>query len=279
MERQLIQGNTRLVALLGNPVGHSISPLIHNHAFSKLKLNYGYIPLGFDENELGTVIGSMRACGFQGANVTIPYKSAVLPYCENLSEISQLSGTVNTLYMKDGKLCGTSTDAEGFFTALKKGTHSIDGGNVVILGNGGTSRTLGFALAVLGSVKSVTIAGRSLEKVQALTNEISTKTNFTVNAVTIGSEDFNNCIKKSSLLVNCTPLGMSPNIDVSPVSQDVFHKNMFVFDAIYNPSETKFLREARESGCETMNGLLMLLYQGLASFKYWTGVEVLSTST
>lgn len=274
MERQLIKGATRLVALLGNPVGHSISPLIHNHGFSKCNLNYAYVPLGFEKKDLPAIIDTMRGCNFAGANVTIPYKSDVLTYCDELTEISQVSGTVNTLYFNDNKLMGTTTDGEGFFAALEKGGHSVDNGTVLILGNGGTARTLAFALALKQNGCRIAIAGRSLEKVKVLTDEIFSKTSVVIGPLTIGTSEFYDYGKKCSLVVNCTPLGMSPHTDASPVERDFFTPQMFVFDAIYNPSETRLLREAREAGCKTMNGLLMLLYQGLASFTYWTGQSI-----
>lgn len=273
MDHQIITGNTRFIGLLGNPVKHSISPIIQNHAFSKLDLPFVYIPLEIEKKDLHIAMHALRAFNFAGANVTIPYKSDVIHYCDSISELSKLTGTVNTLYFENELLIGTTTDATGFFKALESSGHDVNNGTVVILGNGGAARTLGFAIAKEKKIKSLTITGRNKSRIENLSSEISGKTCVTVASALFGSKECKKHLKECTLLINCTSVGLSPDSDKSPLPQDAFHKGMFVFDTIYNPAETQFLKYAEKTGCQTQNGLRMLLYQGLASFKYWTGVE------
>ncbi|MDO5575818.1 MAG: shikimate dehydrogenase, partial [Fibrobacter sp.] len=261
--------------LLGYPVAHSLSPQIHNHAFRHLDIPYAYIPLPVHKSALHSVIHTIRECSFAGANVTIPHKASVVHYCDELSELSRHTGTVNTLYFKDNRLCGTTTDPQGFFRALAWMGHKLENSNVVILGNGGTSRTLGIALTLDKNIRSLSIAGRNAERVEALASEISSITNFRVGHCSVSdSQTLKSIMDNCDLLVNCTSAGMHPNTQQTPLPATYFHKGMTVFDVIYNPAETRFLAEARQAGCKTQNGLRMLLYQGLSSFKLWTGIDV-----
>lgn len=269
-----INGNTRVVCLIGNPVKHSLSPQIHNHAFRYLDLPFVYIPLSVHPSLLHSVIHTMRACSFAGANVTIPHKSSVIYYCDELSYLSQHTGTVNTLYFRDNRLCGTTTDPQGFYRALSWMGHDLDGSNVVILGNGGTARTLGIALSLENKISSLVICGRNPDRISSLASHITTITGRLVDYCSLKDSKLRDILNDCNLLVNCTSAGMYPDTEKAPLAADYFHKRMTVFDVIYNPIETRFLAEARRAGCKTQNGLRMLLYQGLSSFKLWTGIDV-----
>lgn len=271
LKNTTILGTTKITGLLGNPVKHSISPRIHNHAYSSLGLDYCYIPLQCEQNQLETVVTALKALKFAGANVTIPYKTDVVAFCDEISHLSQLTGTVNTLYMKDTKLCGTTTDGEGFLAALKEDNFDPAGKKIVLLGNGGTSRTLAMILAHEKIPAELTLIGRNLSKVQPLADEVSSKTGFVVKTGTFSDEESQNFFKAADLVINCTPVGMNSNEPFSPISIAQMHANCYYFDAIYNPSETTYLRQSREIGARGQNGLRMLLLQGLASFTYWTG--------
>jgi shikimate dehydrogenase len=272
VETQLIKGSTKLVGLIGNPVTHSISPLIHNHAFRKLNLPFVYIPLGVDNNNFAKVIDAFRVLNFAGANITIPYKTVTPAYCDVLSDLSKITGTVNTLYYKNDLLHGTTTDAEGFFNSLAHMNRTIKDDTIVILGNGGTARTLCFALALKKKFRSLTIIGRNSKRVERLCLEVNSKTSSTISHTTFDTKKCIHSLQNCTLLINCTSVGMHPDVDESPIPEGLFHDKMTVFDAIYNPSETLFLKNASKAGCQVQNGLYMLLFQGLASFKYWTGV-------
>ena len=273
MENSVITGVTRLIVLLGDPVAHSISPQIHNHAFAHYKLPYTYVPLKTGKSDLRSVIKSLRACGFAGANVTIPHKQHVVDCCDKISLLSEKTGTVNTLYFKDDILCGTTTDSEGFIRALAEKRTDSAGSNCVILGNGGTARTLGYYLALERLPKTLTFVGRNLGRVTSLAEEISSTTGFETAATTFDSDTISEVLDSCSLLINCTSVGMYPNTGVSPLMSG-FHRGMTVFDTIYNPAETELLKCAGKAGCKTQNGIEMLLHQGLASFKLWTGIDV-----
>lgn len=269
-----IRGYSKIICLLGNPVAHSLSPQIHNHAFRTLGLPYVYVPIAVKSQSLHTMIFTLRSCGFMGANVTIPHKSQVINYCDSLSDLSKITGTVNTLYFNEGRLCGTTTDPEGFKRALQWMGCQIKGSNVVILGNGGTARTLSIALAIEKQVSSLTIVGRNETRIFDLCSEIKKATGFESLSCSLNMPELKNVMRNCTLLVNCTCVGMHPDIQLSPIPSEFLHKDMMVFDAIYNPLKTKLLKDAEAAGCVVQNGLRMLLYQGLASFKLWTGTEV-----
>jgi shikimate dehydrogenase len=265
--------NTNIICLLGDPVAHSISPQIHNRAFEALGLPYVYIPLRVESRALHSAIYTLRS-GMAGANVTIPHKERALRFCDEISPLSAATGTVNTLYLRDGRLCGTTTDPAGFYRALSAAGHDLSGGDdAVILGSGGTARTLSSALLLDKKCKSLVIAARSVDKAEMLVSSIKGLGSIPVKCVKIGSSECEEILGKCTLLINCTSVGMHPNIDDTPIDKKIFHSGMTVFDVVYNPSETSFLREAAEAGCRVKNGLLMLLYQGLESFRYWTGVN------
>ncbi len=276
MENVAVSGASRLIGLLGHPVGHSISPQIHNHASSRLDLPFVYIPLAVEPDNLHTALHALRALGFAGANVTIPYKQAVLRYCDVLSDLSQITGTVNTLYFRDNLLHGTTTDAQGFLKAIESMGVVIEGESVAILGNGGTARTLAAALLYEKIPEKIVIIGRKQHRVQALVDDLSrsVETDQRLYGTTFDAASLEEQIAECSLVVNCTPAGMFPHIDSTPLPAALLRGKMAVFDTIYNPVETRLLRSARKRGCKTQNGLRMLLYQALASYRYWTDTTV-----
>jgi len=268
-----VRGTTRLVALFGDPVAHSISPQIHNRAFSSLGLDFAYVPLRVAPAGIHTAMQALRALHFAGANVTVPHKAAVVPYCDRLTGISRLSGTVNTLYFEDTMLCGTTTDPEGFMKAVGLMGASCTG-DVVILGNGGTARTLGCFLSAQALPRTLTFAGRNAAKVCALAETVGRATGFAVRSCATDAPAMRQVMDACTLCVNCTSAGMRPDTGTTPVDRNYFHAGMHVFDTIYNPARTRFLEEAAQAGCVTCNGLPMLLHQALASFTFWTGRSV-----
>ena len=268
-----ISGATRLIGLLGDPVAHSLSPLLHNHVFAALGLPYAYVPLAVKGRDIHNALVALRAFSFVGANVTIPHKQRVVPYCDALSPVSAAMGAVNTLYFRTGLLHGTTTDPEGFYKALAWMRHDPAGGRIVILGNGGIARTLAYALALDRIPRRLTLVGRDPKKVSALASELSAATHFPAQWTTFSDAGCRERIKECTLLVNCTSVGMSPRTNETPIDPAALHDAMAVFDTVYNPAETKLLADARRAGCAAQNGMRMLLYQGLASLKIWTGIE------
>jgi shikimate dehydrogenase len=265
MMSQAIAGSSRCVGLLGHPVAHSLSPVIHNHVYATLGLPFVYIPLRVEPGHIHEAMAGLRAMNFFGANVTIPHKQAVVPYCDILSPLSQLTGTVNTLYFKDNLLYGTTTDYLGLCKALQVHHQHVKNAHVIILGNGGTARTFGFAMAQEKSPQSLTLIGRDIKKISALAQEITLKTNFPVQSDLFGSVSLRERFDRCTLLINCTSVGMHPKTQETPLPASLLHKDMFVFDAIYNPGTTLLCKQAQKAGCACDNGLRMLVYQGLAS--------------
>jgi shikimate dehydrogenase len=270
----LINGSTRIVGLLGNPVAHSLSPQIHNHAMEVLGLPFVYIPLAVTAENLHLVVHALRAVNALGANVTLPHKEQAARLCDVLSPLSQKLGTVNTLSFRDGRIFGTTTDPEGFLRALARMGHDAHDGNIVVIGNGGIARTLCSALALARIPKTLTITGRNRERVTALATELSAAMDFPIQALSLDDAALPETMARCTLLVNCTSAGLTPNDSVTPLDKRCFNARMIVFDTIYNPLKTRFLAEAEAAGCTVENGLRMLLYQALASFTLWTGVEV-----
>jgi shikimate dehydrogenase len=271
MKAQTITGATRLVALVGNPVAHSLSPLIHNHVYAELGLTLAYVPMVVNSANLHTAMLALRACEFTGANVTIPHKQAVLPYCDTLSPLSKLTGAVNTLYFKDSILNGTTTDWEGFRRALQDTGHNPAGGNVVILGNGGAARTIAFGFASEKIPARLTVGGRDGAKAKLLANEIEIGTGFSAGFAEFLSDTFARRMREATLCINCTSVGMHPDVDASPLDKRLLHKGITMFDTVYNPDQTLLCRHAEAAGCAWSGGLRMLVYQALASIEYWTG--------
>jgi shikimate dehydrogenase len=274
MRPQVITGATRLVGLLGNPVAHSLSPVIHNHIFATLGIPLAYVPLVVAPHQLHNAVLSLRATGFAGANVTIPHKQAVVPYCDAVSPLSALTGTVNTLYFKDNILHGTTTDWEGFGKALKKAGMDAKNGNIVILGNGGIARTVAFALASQKIPARLTLVGRDQGRVTGLAAEVTQKTGFPVAFEVFSSNRLKDVMDECSLCINCTSVGMHPNTGETPLDGRFLHKGMAVFDTVYNPAKTVLCRQAEKAGCACQGGLAMLVYQALASCAYWIGRDV-----
>ena len=251
--------------LLGYPVGHSVSPHMHNAAFKELGLDHRYSALGVPREQLGEVVESrIRVDSFGGANVTIPHKIEIIKYVDELAESARKAGAINTIEQKDGVLRGHNTDALGGIRALRESYGSLSGAKVVLLGAGGAARALSAELAPM--VDELVILNRSVEKAKRLSESLGKNISY-------GSLDEQQVIESADILVNATPVGMSPNTGESPVKTKHLHSGLFVFDIIYNPLKTKLMRDAEEAGARTLCGLWMLVYQGVESFRIWTGIE------
>ena len=267
----LIRGTTRLLGLLGNPLSHSYSPAMHNAAIDGLGLDLVYLPLKVETRGIEACLKAIRELDFLGVNVTIPHKLAVIPWLDEISEISRRIGGVNTIVCKDGKLSGTTTDPEGFLAGFQEAGHSFDGKTVVILGNGGTARTLAFTLLLMAKPARVIVAARDVSKSRVLGQEIHQKLNRTLEVLDLA--DYFHHASEMEIIVNATPVGMFPNAEQSPLKSEWLREGQIVYDLIYNPEETVLMRNARQQGCQTVGGLAMLVHQGIASFKLWTGID------
>jgi shikimate dehydrogenase len=262
------------VVLIGNPLRHSISPVFQQAAFDHHGLDVRYERWETPEAELAAAVDRLRTASVLGANVTIPCKEKIMPLLDELSDTAARIGAVNTVVNRSGRLMGFNTDAEGFVSALlEEAKYRLRNRKAVVLGAGGVARAVVFAL-LNEEVTSVTVFNRSEERGRALVRSFARSAGRIPLAAPAWTElETSVAVKDCDLLVNCTSIGMrfSATEGESPLSADLIPKDALVYDLVYNPEETPFLREARKAGAETLGGLSMLVYQGAASFELWTG--------
>ncbi len=251
-------------------MGHSLSPQMHNPNFEDCGINAIYIPLKTDPNKIATAVDALRAFHFLGANVTIPFKSDVIAHLDEVSEISQIIGAVNTIVNKEGKLWGTTTDPEGFLTSFKTMDENFDNKSVALFGTGGTARTLAYALSLMESPKQINILGRNNAKAANLAAEVKEKTGKNIKGHSIS--DFSKITHETNVIINATSVGMVPNTENSVAKFEDLNEGQVVYDVVYQPEETALLKSARQKGLKCLGGLGMLVYQGISSFTHWTGI-------
>jgi len=267
-----INAKTQLCGLLGNPVEHSLSPAIHNAAFEKLGLNFVY--LAFRVEDIAGAIRGIRALGnVRGFSVTIPHKVAVIPHLDEVETTARHIGSVNTIVVEKGKLTGYNTDATGALRALRDGGVRLDGQRVLMLGSGGAARAIAFALAAdpAGTgIAGLTILGIDEPERRGLVRDLRARTRLPVEDGPISDEALRRGIRDSAILIHCTPLGMHPKVEETCVPAALLNPHLTVMDIVYNPPETRLLREAKAAGCRTIRGLEMFLHQAVAQFELWT---------
>lgn len=250
--------------LLGHPVEHSWSPLMHNTALEYHNLDARYYAIDLQTKELGKLASYLNKNAFLGANVTIPYKQVISDYLDTIDSVAQSIGAVNTIICTDGRLCGTNTDIYGFSAPLQEYSHTLEGGRAIIFGTGGASKAIVAALVEIG-MQELYLVSRSPQKIRSFENEEIVRV--------ISYSEWAAYAGPASLIVNATPLGMTPNTDASPVRSAEQHllSGSICYDIVYNPAETKFLKQAISAGAATIGGMEMLIQQGSRSFEYWTG--------
>ena len=265
------QPSTFNLGLIGYPLGHSLSPKIHTAALKACGLegNYSLFPIHPEDKQgLRDLLARVRTREITGLNVTIPHKQNVIPFIDELTPTAKAIGAVNTIYMRGDKLIGNNTDAPGFLGDLKKvnkETSTQVDKSALVLGAGGSARAVVYALANDGW--NVTLAARRLEQAQQLADSIDDYQLTIINSADLQPSTFN-------LLVNTTPVGMTPNIDQSPLPENLsLPSNAFVYDLVYNPRETKLVKDARAQGLKASTGLGMLIEQAALAFELWTGAS------
>ena len=267
-----INGSTKVCAIFGNPVSHSMSPAIHNAAFRKLNLNYVYT--AFNVEDLKNAVDGVRALGIRGLSVTIPHKEAIIPLLDEVDDFAESIGAVNTVVNDFGVLKGYNTDASGVLYALKDGGINLNLTNVVIIGSGGAARAAGFAVAMKGNIDSLDIIDPIKGKAAALAQSIKGKAGFSkVTGHILSDNLLKDMIDRPCLIINASPIGMHPDIDASPVPVNMLNVSHRVFDIVYNPSETMLIKKANEAGAVTVTGDKMFLKQAQGQFILWTGLD------
>ena len=270
-----INGKTKIIGIIGENIENSLSPFIHNQIIFKYSLNFCYLPFQIAENNLGKAIQGIRALNIRGVNITFPYKEKVIEFLDELEESAKRIGAVNTIVNNNGLLTGYNTDVIGFKKSLQEDRKFvIKQKKAVILGAGGAARAVVYALLDEG-VDEICIFNRTLEKAEKITEEFSPYfLKSSIKTFTLEEESLKDKIKIAHLLVNATSLGMPPQIDNTPLPDEkLFHHDLLVYDLIYHSAKTLFLKQAERAGAKIINGLPMLVYQGIESFYLWTGFK------
>lgn len=265
-----ITAHTKLCGLLGNPVEHSLSPAIHNAAFQKLGLDFVY--LAFKVEDLEGAVRGIRALGnLRGFSVTIPHKVAIIPFLDEVEQTAAHIGSVNTILVEQGKLIGHNTDASGALRALRNGGAPLKGQQALMIGTGGAARAIAFALAATGELRGLTLLGIDEHERRSLAKDLRDRTALRVEEGPLADEPLRKGIADAQVLLHCTPIGMHPKVDATCVPASLLAPHLTVMDIVYNPLDTRLLREAKAAGCKTIRGLEMFLHQAVAQFELWTG--------
>lgn len=268
----LIIGKTKIIGIFGHPIEHTMSPYMHNSAFEALGLHYCYIPFDIDPKDLEICVRSVIPLGIKGVNITIPFKTQVIPYLDEMNSDAKLIGAVNTIETREGRLIGHNTDGKGFINAFNEEIGiQISERRFVIIGAGGAARAVAFALAAEGA-KTIIIVNRTLLKGKRLAEDLLKNfPSLKVPALGLDPNKISNLIIDGDIIINTTSVGMKRS-DPSIILPDALRPSMVVCDLIYNPPETPLLRIAKNIGIRYMNGLGMLIHQGALSFEIWTGL-------
>ncbi len=264
-----IDGKTRLCAVLGNPVEHSLSPALHNAAFQKEGLNICYT--AFRVEDMAGAMAGTRALNLLGLSVTIPHKVSVMQYLDEVDETAARIGSVNTVINRDGKLSGYNSDGMGALRAIHESGARLDGARVLVLGSGGAARAVTFTLGKEAALKEMVLLGVVEEECTALCEALGRAVEFPVRWEPLNRNALQRNAAESDGVIHCTPVGMHPNTDESLLTREDLRPEQFVFDIVYNPLKTRFLHEAEAAGCRTIQGVEMFIYQAVFQFELWTG--------
>lgn len=254
---------TQTVGVIGHPIGHSLSPRLHNSLYKKLKLDMVYLAFDVKPADLERAVHGMTALGFRGFNVTIPHKGSMLDLVDEIDPEAQLIGAVNTVKLSNGKLVGYNTDGQGFMESLRRNYVSIRDKHIVILGAGGAARAVSMAVAA-EHPKRMTIVNRTFERGRQLAGCVNDAAGRRL------AEAVSEIPLDANVIINTTPLGMWPDINKNPISGYNLRADTVVCDIVYNPRKTMMLQQAEAMGCKTVDGLGMLIGQALRSIEIWT---------
>jgi 3-dehydroquinate dehydratase/shikimate dehydrogenase len=266
-----VSGRTRLFGILGHPLGHSLSPLVHNTAFLKLGMDAAYLPFDVDAGALAPTLEALRAAGLRGANVTIPHKTAVIPLLDGIEAHAKKIGAVNTIVCRGGKLRGHNTDVAGFVGALRSAGVKLEGARALVAGAGGAARAA--VVGLLDNGASVTVINRTRRRALALAGHLGDD-----QISVAGQCDMGSAASRSDIVVNCTPAGMRGFSGPCPVPPRSIRRGTAVMDMVYNPVRTRLLGQAEKRGARTVSGMEMFIRQAEAAFWLWTGLPFPETA-
>ena len=263
---------TRLCAVIGNPVAHSLSPAIHNAAFNELGLDFVY--LAFRVEDAKTALAGMRALNnFRGMSVTIPHKIEIMNYLDEIAEVDRSIGSINTVINENGRLIGLGTDGPGALKALIDAGVELDGKNILMLGAGGAARAIAFTLARMTKPGKLLLLDVNETMLQGLVADLKSGTAVRIDSGLLTGRSIAQAMDNTDLIINCTPIGMHPNENASLIPAGLFRSGQVVFDVVYTPLETKLLADARACGLKVVSGVEMFINQAVVQFERFTGAE------
>lgn len=269
----MIDGHTRTCGLIGNPVEHTMSPLIHNTLAQKLSHNLVYVPFRVEEGQILSAVKGAYALNLLGLNVTVPYKSQVIEGLVQVDELAEKIGAVNTLVRAEGGYKGYNTDMPGLYRAMCSEGIELEGEDVIVLGAGGAARAVAFLCADRGASR-VYMLNRSLEKAQAVADEVNRKTGRDC-IYPKALSDYPSLPDGKFLAIQATSVGLYPDVDRAVIEDKDFYRKIHTgYDLIYKPSTTRFMKLVRENGGQAFHGLKMLLYQGIIAYELWNDISV-----
>ncbi len=265
-----------IVGVIGHPIKHSLSYLMHNEAFRLGKINSTYLSFDVIASNLKDALKGMKALGIRGFNITLPFKETIIQYLDEVSEEASVVGAVNTIVNENGKLFGYNTDTNGVFETLSPHKDKITEKTISVIGAGGAARSVIFTLIRKFKPAKINIINRTKQRAETLSDYFYSKMNYEeLVPYELVPPDLISVFKESSMIINATASGMFPKTEDSPLEiEDVFNEGQIVFDVIYNPLKTKFLEIAEKQGAAVINGLKMFVEQGARSYEIWTGEQM-----
>jgi shikimate dehydrogenase len=264
-----IDGKTRICAVIGNPVEHSLSPALHNAAFSEKHLNMCYVACRVED--LAAAVAGVRGLNLLGLSVTIPHKVAILDHLDEVDVTAMRIGSVNTVLHREGRLLGYNSDGMGAVRALREAEVPLQDEKVTILGSGGAARAIAFTLGKEVHLKEMALLGIEVEECRRLADDLKKVLPFPVEWHPMNLETLNRHVPDSSGVIHCTPVGMTPHTEQSVLDRELLRPEQFVFDIVYNPLKTRLLQEAESAGCRIVPGVEMFIHQAVFQFELWTG--------
>ena len=264
-----ITGKTRVCGVIGDPIEHSLSPIMQTAAFEALNLDYVFLAFKVKPARVEDAVNGMRALNIRGLNVTMPHKSKVINFLDRVDLSAQIVNSVNTILNKESLLFGFNTDGVGALRALKENGVELKGRKVLLLGAGGAARAIAYTMAK--EADELAILNRTVKQAQAITKLLEKSCNKKIVAGSLSLSDVQRNLQDSDILINATSIGMKPTAEESPVAPKLLRPNLAVMDIVYNPLETKLAKDAKAAGAKVVSGIEMLIYQGAASFEIWTG--------
>ncbi|BCS53122.1 shikimate dehydrogenase [Geobacter sp. SVR] len=263
---------TRLCAVIGNPVGHSLSPALHNAAFNELGLDFVYV--AFRVEDAGAALAGMRALeNFRGMSVTIPHKIEIMKHVDEILELDRSIGSINTVINENGRLIGFGTDGPGALKALLDAGVTLEGANVLMLGAGGSARAIAFTLARSARLDRLVILGTNESRLGGLAADLQAGTSSRIESELLSDSSVARAMAQADVIINCTPVGMHPQRDATLVPVGLFRPGQVVFDVVYTPLETRLLADARSRGLTVVSGVEMFINQAVLQFERFTGVD------